>query len=368
MFSLAIAAAMIFGTCFFASGAPFLPGSIVVSQVGADGSQTPLAGTGTATFLKEFSVTGTPIQSLALPTTASGSQLALTLSGSSTSEGFLTLSANGQYLTVGGYNALVGGTTSGTAGNRVAGRIDLLGNIDTSTNLQDSTGNIRSVVSSNGTDIWEGSSSGGVRYTTFGTAAASTQINSAAPTNTRVVNIFNNQLYMSSSSGTFLGVGTVGSGLPTSSGQTPALLTGFPTTGTHSSYDYFFKDANTLYVADDGNAASGGGIQKWIQSAGTWSLAYTLLNDGTANTPLRGLTGFVDALGNTVLYGVGGASLVTVTDTGVDNDVAVVLATAGTNTAFRGVELIPVPEPSTFLLGGAALLGLVGIARRRNAA
>jgi hypothetical protein len=36
----------------------------------------------------------------------------------------------------------------------------------------------------------------------------------------------------------------------------------------------WFKDANTLYIADDGSAASGGGIQKWTQSGGTWSLAY----------------------------------------------------------------------------------------------
>src|SRR5207249_1538037 len=143
----------------------------------------------------------------------------------------------------------------------------------------------------------------GVRYTTLG-ATSATQVNSTT-TNVRVVNIFNGQLYMSAASGTFLGVGTVGTGTPTTGGNTPTLLPGMPTTGTHSNYDFWFKDANTLYVADDGTSANGGGIQKWVQSGGTWSLAYTLAcGTGLSGSAVgaRGLAGALDGSGNAVLY------------------------------------------------------------------
>jgi hypothetical protein len=179
------------------------------------------------------------------------------------------------------------------------------------------------------------------------------------------VNLFNGQLYADSASGTFLGVGTVGSGTPTTSGQTYSELPGFPTTGTHSSYDFWFKDANTLYVADDGSAANGGGIQKWTLNAGTWSLAYTLGNNGTTTTAVRGLAGTVDGSGNAVLYGTTGSALVSVTDTGAGSTVTS-LATAPSNTAFRGVEILIVPEPTTAALSGIGLVALLFFRRFRR--
>lgn len=348
---------------------PISVGNLVVVQVGTGAA--PLAGTGTAAFLQEFTTTGASVQTINLPTAAAGPQLALTLSGTSTSEGFIDQSSSGQYLTLGGYNVAPGGVTAGAANNRVAGRVVIAtGALDTSTNLQDAAnGNIRSVTSQDGSQFWAGTSAGGVRYTTFGTVGASTQINSAAPTNTRVVDIFTGpQLYMGSASGTYLGIGTVGSGLPTTSGQTPTLLTGFPTTGTHSSYDFWFKDANTLYVADDGTAANGGGIQKWTLTAGVWSLQYTLLNTGAATTGVRGLTGTIGAGGNAVLFATTSATtntLITVTDTGAAA-AATVLATAPTNTAFRGVQYINVPEPASIALMGLAGLLFAGLLRRRS--
>jgi len=363
-----------------AEAATISPGDLVVVRAGTGAAA--LAATGTATFLDEYTVGGTSVQSIALPTTGSGSQQALTLSGTSTSEGFLALSANGQYLTVGGYNAAPGATTNGANNNRVAGRVDLAGNVDTSTNLQDAstTGNIRSVVSNDGTQFWAGTSGGGVRYATFGSAAASTQLNTAAPTNMRVVNINSGQLYVSSASGTFQGVGTVGTGLPTTSGQTPTLLNGFPTVAGPSNYDYVFADANTLYVADDRSTGSGGGLQKWVQSGGTWTLAYTLSTNLTAG--LRGLAGTTDGLGNEILYAttgdaittVSGNKLVAITDVISNTTLPVhsfaTLATAAGNTAFRGVELIPgvvVPEPTAMalmLLSSISLLVIRGRAGR----
>ncbi|HEX3800034.1 MAG TPA: PEP-CTERM sorting domain-containing protein [Verrucomicrobiae bacterium] len=338
------------------------PGDILVVQVG-NGSAA-LAGTATATFLDEYSLTGTLVQQFALPTAASGSQDALTLSGSSTAEGFLELSGDGNYVTIGGYNLAPGGTTgtsSAATVNRVVGLLNLnTGALDTSTAINGGTsGNIRSVYTANGTSFYAASSSAGVGYdATFGSASSATQL-STSPSNTRVTKVVNGQLYVTSASGTFLGVGTIGTGTPTTGSQTSTLLTGFPTTGSHSSYDYFFATPTTLYVADDGSAAAGGGIQKWVFSSGAWSLQYTLLNNGTADTVVRGLSGFVDGSGNVDLYGSTGTTAIEVTDTGA-SATATTIATAGANEAFRGIVFdapTSTPEPTTL-----ALLSLGGVA------
>jgi hypothetical protein len=229
----------------------------------------------------------------------------------------------------------------------VIGRTDMNGNIDTTTALSDaySAGNIRSATSDDGTHFWTAGTSAagaGVRYVASLGATTSTQL-STTITNTRVVRIQNGQLYVSSATGTFQGISAVGSGVPTTSGQTIALLPGFPTAAGPSSYDYFFADANTLYVADDRTNGSGG-IQKWTLSGGTWTLAYTLAVNAT--TGCRGLTGDVTS-GQNVLYatsvpGAGPIQVVTVTDTGAGS-LFTPLVTAATNTAFRGIRHLPTP-------------------------
>lgn len=347
--------------------AAFGLGDLVVVRVG-DGSAA-LTSAATATFLDEYTPGGVFVQSIPLPTLLSGLNQPLALSGTATSEGFLSLSQNGLFLTMGGYNAIPG-TAGVTTANPITvprgiARISLNGTIDTTTSLTDaySGSNIRSVTSTDGINFWTGGNAGsglgataGTRYTTLG-STTSTGLHSTT-TNVRVVNLFNGQLYADSASGTFLGVGAVGGGTPTTSGQTYSELPGFPITGTHSSYDYWFRDPNTLYVADDGSAANGGGIQKWTQSGGTWSLAYTLLNNGTTTTAVRGLAGTVDGSGNAVLYGTTGGSLISVTDTGAGS-LSATIASAASNEAFRGVELLVVPEPSTAAIAGFGLFALV---------
>ncbi len=326
------------------AGTVSLTGNIVVLRVG-DGSAA-LTSASTASFLDDFTPAGALVATFPMPTTASGANMPFTNAGSSTSEGFLNLSSDGQYIVCGGYGVAPGttaiaGTTSATI-PRVVARIDLNGSIDTSTALSDaySAGNIRSATSDNGMQFWTGGSVGGTRYAALA-ATTSTLISMGAPTNQRVIGIFAGQLYVSSGSTPFLGVSTVGTGLPTTSGQTVTLLSGFPITAGPSSYDYFFADANTLYVADDRAAVSGGGIQKWTQSAGTWTLQYTIA-PGTIGC--RGLTG-VTLGASTILYATTALSsanqLVRTTDVGLAS-VFTTLATAPTNTAFRGVRIAPV--------------------------
>jgi hypothetical protein len=383
------------------------------------------SGTAAAVFLDEYTPTGTFVQSFAMPTTSSatvGSQRALTLSGTQNLEGHLTLSGNGQYFVMAGYNcsATVACTnnTTATGGTtnteRVVGRMDFNGNIDTSTALIDamSAQSVRTAYSTDGMNFWVAGNGGnnatvnsvanvpttGVRYAQFGVntggTTTSTQLNTTGlNANSRYVLAFGGNLYVSSgntSSPAALnrGVDIMSGGIATTTGQTVSSLPGFPpgTQGTPASNpqpdDFWFFNDNTIYLADnrsDGN----GGIQKWTQSGGTWSLQYTLAMGMTSLvTPanrvgVHGLTGMIDGSGQAVLFGTtfdaGGNKnqFFSVTDTGAAASVNF-LATSATNTAFRGIEiaLLPpastVPEPGSF---APLMLGLLATAtnfRRRK--
>ncbi len=372
LLSGAAALAAVFGSASVADAANFTPGNLVVVRIG-DGTAA-LTSAATAVFLDEYTPAGVFVQTIPLPTTISGPNFRLTNSGSATSEGLLNLSVNGQYLVHAGYDAALGtasvvSTTSAT-NPRVVARIDLAGNVDTSTALGDaySGNNIRSATSDDGTQFWTAGTAptgGGVRFATFG-ATTTTQL-STTITNIRMVRIDSGQLYVSSSTGAFQGVSTVGTGLPTTAGQTITLLPGFPTAAGPSAYDYFFADATTLYVADDRTTALGG-IQKWTFSAGTWTLQYTL--NPAASTGCRGLTGSVSG-GVATLYATtttvaGVNSIVQVTDTGAGS-LFTTVATSASNTALRGLRYLPVsgcnqpaidgpgqPANTTACVGGSA--------------
>jgi hypothetical protein len=351
-----------------ASWAQFTAGNLAVSVIG-DGAAA-LSSAAAQVKVQEYTVGGIAGFSVVLPNLGS-SPKRLTTSGTATSEGFLTRSVDGNYLTIQGYDAdkgtasVVSSTTPGT--QRVVGCIDMFGNMDTTTAFNAYSGNnIRSSVTVDGSQFWTGGTAatqGGVETMGLG-GTGLTQV-STTVTNIRVVNIFGSQLYCSSSSGAFLGVSTVGTGLPTGSGNTISLQIN---TGTGSSpYDFFFSDANTCYIADDRATGSGGGLQKWTYSGSAWSLAYTLNANLTAG--LRGLAGVVDAgSGITTLYATtadsisaaNGNKLVKVDDTGSGAAFSTI-ATAAGNTAFRGVDLTPVPEPASVI---ALAMGVALIAAR----
>jgi hypothetical protein len=353
--------------------AQFTPGRLAVTVVG-DGTAS-LGTTATITRVQEYTLAGGLGFSVTMPTSVSGSNRRLTSSGSATSEGFLCRSVDGNYLTLQGYDAATGtaaiATTASSSVNRVVGRIDMLGNVDTTSAADMYTAsNPRSSVSVDGTHFWTGGNSGtaasaGIQNMDLGGANLSQVSNTV--NNTRVVNIFNGQLYTSSASGAFIGISSVGTGLPTGSGNTMTLLMNSTTTGTGtaSPYDFFFSDANTCYVADDRGSGSGGGIQKWVFSGGSWSASYIMTNGLT--TGVRGLCGVVDGFGTVTLYATttetNANRIVTVTDTGATSLYSTI-ATAATNTAFRGIDFTPVPEPASILAIGAGLSLLV--ARRKR--
>jgi hypothetical protein len=331
--------------------AQITPGNLVVSRVG-DGS-APLTNAAHARFLDEYTPAGVFVQSIALPTVVAGANRRLTDSGTATSNGFVTQSADGRYLLAAGYDADVGtaSVTGSTAAavNRVIARIGLDGAVDTSTALTDAytTNNFRSVASVDGSSFWTAGTGSaptpGVRYVAGLGASTSTQL-STSVTNLRCLDIVAGQLYCSSSSGAFQGVAAVGNGLPTTSGQVISLLPGFPTTSGPSAYEFFFADAGTLYVADDRTSAAGG-IQKWTLVAGTWTLQYTL--QAAANVGCRGLSGRVDGGVATLFATTTNNLIVTVADTGAGATFTT-LVTAATDTALRDVQFVRHPASVTF--------------------
>jgi hypothetical protein len=130
-------------------------------------------------------------------------------------------------------------------------------------------------------------------------------------TNFRGLTIFDNTLYITKGSGgngvnTVYQVGTPGTLPPAATtaggnlGLPITILPGFPTTNASTTSDFpfgiFFANANTLYVADEGNGSIGtvdttnayddaltqnenpGGLEKWVFNGISWNLAYTLTN------------------------------------------------------------------------------------------
>ncbi len=351
-----------------ALGAMYTPGDLVVLQVGLTGSVTTLAAKGTAVQLDEFTTGGSavPGATVLLPTSASGSNHPLTISGTAGSEGELNLSADGHYLVAAGYDVGVGGTTQGTS---TVGLIDPSGDVDTSTTTsQLSTNNTRSATSIDGSEVWvtgpqgvvaepEGSSSGNM------IATRNLRLISIAPVSVSPTE--STQLFGSSNKSS-LGVSTIGSGTPTSGSAAVTVLNGMTSANAPNSFGFFFANSTTMFVGDATD-----GIQEWTLSGTTWSPAHTLAGSYTD------ITGSVR--GNIVsLYAISGNSSGWSADDELVSDTfnltsgafgtPVVLATATGNTGFAGVAFAPtaVPEPATVALLLAASGGLL-IRRRRRA-
>ncbi|GAB3871045.1 hypothetical protein GCM10028824_20390 [Hymenobacter segetis] len=341
-----------------ASAAPFTPGNIVVTRVG-DGTAA-LTTAATAVYLDEYTPAGVLVQSVALPTAVTGNNRILTASGNATSELVLSRTGNGRSLLLAGYGTAPGttGVAASTAADvaRVVGVVSPDGTVDTSTSLGNafSASNVRAVASADGTNLYVVGGNSGVQYVTFG-GFNPTQLNTA-PTNLRGVSVAGGNLYISAASSPYIGLSTVGTGLPTAAGQTVAVLPGFPaTTAGSSPYGFYFADLSTtvpgvdvVYVADD-RSVTGGGIQKWSLVAGTWTLNGIIA--GSATATVRGLDG--NTSGTTVsLIATSATGLYLLSDTTGYNvaptltSIPAPVATAATNTAFRGIAFAPVaPAP-----------------------
>jgi hypothetical protein len=333
--------------------------NLVVLRVG-DGVAS-LTSNSHPVFLDEYdSTTWVKVRTIALPTATSGAQRALTVSGVTATEGSLSRSVDGRYLTFGGYDAVPGtASVSGTSTTtvlRVFGRVDAAGTVDTSTTTSSfsSTG-VRAVTSATGAEFWAVGGNTGVVYMPFGGSGAGTIVSSTPVTNWRTVAIAGGQLYAAGSSGEPR-MATIGTGIPTTSGSTPAILPGFPVaTGAYN--NVFFADLSTsipgidtIYTTDE--SVSTGGLLKWTLGAnGLWSMTGKV---GTNLSLYRGLTGVASGTSVTLFATRNSGStstqtgeLVSLTDTTGYGGTLVATPTVqvpGTvNTVMRGVAFAPIP-------------------------
>lgn len=332
--------------------AAFSGGNLVVCRVGAVGGGT-LTQTGNPMFLDEFTPTGGLVQSIPLPTAINGANRRLVASGIVPAEGALSRSADGRSLIVMGYDAAIPYSTAlpGTAAAdvpRVIGRVGFDGRVNTTTYLRDAgaDGSPLSATTGDGSAFWL-VGAGGIRYAAAGPDAAAIQLTPTV-SNLRQVAIFQNQLYTSAAGG--FRVGKVGSGLPTTSGQSISGLPGVAGTGSPSAFVLVdlvptLPGPDTLYLADEVL-----GLQKFSLVGGNWVNNGGIGND---NDDYRGLTAMVN--GNAVtLFAIrkggstaaGGGELVRLIDTtgynGAFTGNPTVLINAASKTAFRGIALAPV--------------------------
>ena len=104
--SLALLSALIILTPNVGLAGAFTAGNLVVYRAGTGAAA--LNNSSTVAFLDEYTTSGTLVQSVALPTAASGGNRAMTCTGNATSEGQITLSPGGGYIACGGYDAAPG--------------------------------------------------------------------------------------------------------------------------------------------------------------------------------------------------------------------------------------------------------------------
>jgi hypothetical protein len=383
---------------------PFTPGTLTVVRVG-NGTDT-LTNNAAAVSLLEISITGTVLQTINVPSTGAN---ALTLRGSSTTEGILLRSQNLNYLTFGGYRADHGATNpsgAGAAGQvpRVIGIINDFGTLNTSPAIGLGAGSgsdssywndsFRAVATDDGTRFWTSgaagtATNGGLRFVADTSSTTSLAL---SPTggNTRTIRIENDQLFVSAGSANpGRSVFKIGDGLPTSGSPTFNFAftpdasrqyqsfvfarlgngsTWNPTGNEDTGYDTIYAtDTNlgafqkfsfdgTNWVTTD-TIGSGGSIAGLevssivaIQNGSTMTFFGT-----TSNTSTGRVWTFTDSSGfSAAMNGVF-----------ADLDTPVV---AGTNFAFRGIAFSPVPEPTSLVLLGLAAggVGYLTIGRRRG--
>lgn len=343
---------ILLGTLLFLSAVEiqaqsFGTGNIVVVRIGTGTTMT--AGSAQPVFIDEYNPCGELIRSIPLPVTSTGSNKRLTLPPASVdfSEGFISLSEDGQYLALGGYDAATGTaavtSSASTTINRVVGIIDAAANVNTSTAFSNrfSTVSIRSAVT-DGSNVWAAGGNGGIVYASTGSTGTSNVL--LTGTTGRCLNIFDGQLYASSTA-TGLRLARVGTGLPVIASQTMTNLPGYPSSG-GSPFQFFMArlngsdTVNVLYIADNNQ------LKKYSLVSGSW-IANGII--GLTGDKYRGLTGTISG-SDVILYALrrndSGGEIIQYTDnTGHNASFAnlapTILVQADSNKVFRDLSMAP---------------------------
>jgi hypothetical protein len=354
------------------NAATIASGDLVIYRVG-DGSAA-LGTTATAVFLDEYTTSGTLVQSIPLPATGTGS---LTAVGNASTEGIISRTQDGSALVFTGYRKDAGGTSPAgdtyvTTG-RVVGTVTLAGSPNLSTTITSDGGattanTIRSATAVNstaGSAIWTSTSSriGYVGTALGNTGLGTTQIDAR---NSRQVGLADNIVYASNGSTAITGKVQQYGTLPTAATTATPVVT----LGTADAVNGFIlldlsssvAGADTLYAL----STVANQLLKYTYDGTNWTASGSIAG-GSGNNITAQVVG-----GNVNLYVTSTTALQTLTDSsgygGTLTGTLASIASAGTNTGFRGIGTlgtpIIVPEPAT--LGLLGIVGLVACFRRRS--
>ncbi len=339
--------------------ASFTQGNLVVSRAATN------TAVGVSVFLDEYSPTGTLVQTVAMPTIASGSNRPFVISGQQNFEGTLNLSTDKRYLVMGGYKSGACTVSTASGNTRIVATVDNNALVNTSTELTDFDFYFKSVASTNGTDLWIDGNFG-IHYTTLG-ASTSTRVSTDNQNNYNL-GIYDNKLYFCTEAAASR-FGYLSNGLPTTANQPYTILgSAFAPTqiaGLNAPYGMIMFDmdatipgVDVVYMAEgalNGTANASRGLVKYcVNSSGVWVKSGAIIPAPVATDGLKQLTGSYDAAtGVVTLYAVTQAavnanatsSIVKITDaTGYNGSLSgsfTNLVTSGANTAFRGIALAP---------------------------
>jgi hypothetical protein len=295
---------------------PFAECNLVVYEVG---NNTSLDNSAFPVSVKEITPNGANVQTIA--NVFLGTNL-LTQNGIAESVGLLN-SYNG-FLSVSGYSVNTGTAlnTSSPASAALINKVNTIldGNgllqsytsLPTNAPIPFSGNHIRSTLAT-GANTFYATGNGGNDGLYYYNGTTFSQLVSA---NARGLEIFNNQLYISTINNVF----QVGTGLPISGIQTTSAL--LPTYSNSSIYDFSISpDGCTMYVADNGSNANYRGVSKYKLISGTWTYQY-----------------------NYQTWGIG----LVVNYSGTNDIVYVTTATNGSNTPNKIEKLIDNPTASSF--------------------
>ena len=369
-----------------ASGQAFGAGNLIAT-VSATGSNV----NGAATSVSEFQTTGgAAVQTIYLPTTAAGE---LTLKGNSTSEGYVTDSADGHSASFAGYLVDAGSSTSGA--NAAIAVLQANGSVSTTTQIASSDigGSVRAAVSADGLGFWVATNNY-LRYVPFGnsTSTTSTLVSNYYP-GPSTVEIQNGnsqfgptgqpgQLYITGAAGSpggglssIDGPAQVLGGLATVAGQAESTLgngggTDF-NTGRDASGNFpasnqiaISPDGLNIFVAD-GRTDGSGGILWYADTlgGGNWTLLGSAQAGTGADSGLQGLVAdfsqVVSGNGPVTLYAtttassanrivqITGFNLVSGGSSTYTPPTFTTLETAAAGTVFHGVAFAPKAAAST---------------------
>ena len=270
----------------------FTAGRIIVSRVG-DPAVSLTTNTAPVSLLEFDPTTSDQTTPSKIVNFGSSTGNRLTVSGTTANEGQLSLSTNGNYLHILGYDfPTATATPTTTTVNKVIGRIGFDGTIDYTTNFPTSAnGTAKSVVSADGTRFW--TLINNIGTVTFGqTGANPTQVASSTST-MRTLNIYNGQLYYLTGFGNITSTTTA---LPTGS---TTMATAVPLSPQLSANGFVFLDLDpsvnwngtgydVLYLTHASK-----GIEKyyfdvasasWLPANSQYSLVITLTNGGSGYT------------------------------------------------------------------------------------